>query len=55
MVTAYTETLGNAGEELSKYTARMEHHNSVLDHYKNLSMLIGKETDYAVMNEYLEG
>lgn len=55
MVTAYTETLSNAGEELSKYTARMEHHNSVLDHYKNLSSLIGKETDYAVMNEYLEG
>lgn len=51
----YGNTLSAAGEELSKYTERMDHLNSVLDHYQSLLTTIGKETDYKSMGVVLQG
>ena len=55
LVTDYTDTLSNASEEVSKYTARMEHQGKLLDHYKNLMSLTGKETDYEALGALLQG
>jgi hypothetical protein len=44
-----------ASEEISKYTARMEHHTTILDHYKNLMSLINGETDYKALGVILKG
>jgi hypothetical protein len=55
MVSYYGETLAAAGEELVLYTERMEHHNSVLDHYKNLLTIVGEETNYKAMDTILRG
>lgn len=51
----YGNTLDAAGEELGKYTERMDHLNSVLDHYQSLLTVIGKETDYKSMGVVLQG
>lgn len=51
----YGTTLSNAQEEIEKYTNLIEHQNTVLDHYANLSKLIGKEVDYEWMGEILSG
>ena len=55
MLSYYGETLAAANEELGKYTERMEHHNSVLNHYKNLLGIIGEESDFESMGVILEG
>jgi hypothetical protein len=46
MTEYYGNTLNMANEEIVKYTDRMEHLSSVLDHYQNLLSLMGKENDY---------
>lgn len=50
----YGDTLSKASEELGKYTDRMEHVSEVLDHYKNMMGILGKEADYNAMGEILE-
>ena len=54
MQSYYGDTLAAAQEELSKYTTLMDHHNSVLDHYKNLMELTGKSIDYKKIGTILE-
>lgn len=51
----YGETIEAANEELGKYTDRLEHINSVLEHYKEIMTLLGKQTNYKMMNDILEG
>jgi hypothetical protein len=55
MLEYYGNTLSMAGEEIAKYTDRMDHLNSVLDHYQSLLSTIGKETDYKSMGVVLQG
>lgn len=50
----YGDTLAAAKEELGKYTDRLEHQTSVLEHYKNLMDLLGKEIDYERIGDILE-
>ena len=54
MQSYYGDTLAAAQEELGKYTALMDHHNSVLDHYRNLMELTGKSIDYKKIGTILE-
>lgn len=51
----YGNTLSMAQEELGKHTERMDHLNSVLDHYQSLLSAIGKETDFKSMGVVLQG
>lgn len=51
----YEETLQKGEEELDKYMSRMEDVSSVLEHYKNISELLGKEKNYEWMGTILEG
>ena len=55
MMSYYGDTLDMAGEELAKYTDRMEHSTSVLDHYESIMSALGKETDYKAMDVILRG
>ena len=55
MLEYYGNTLAAAGEEIGKYTDRMEHLTSVLDHYSAIMKLIGKEKNYEMMGEILKG
>ena len=55
MMEYYGNTLAMAGEEIAKYTDRMEHQTSVLDHYQSLMETMGKSTDYKTMGKVLEG
>jgi hypothetical protein len=51
----YGDTLAAAGEEIGKYTERMEHLTSVLSHYKTILELTGKSTNYKALGEVLKG
>jgi hypothetical protein len=53
MLDYYGDTLAAAGEEIGKYTDKMDHLNTVLDHYTSLVKLMGKEKDYKVMHTML--
>jgi hypothetical protein len=55
MMHYYEDTLAAANEELAYYTDRMEHLNSVLDHYNSLVTLINGEHDYESIGSILEG
>lgn len=55
MQSYYGDTLAAANEEIEKYTSLMEHGAGVLEHYKNLMKLTGKETDYKQLGKILEG
>ena len=55
MMAYYGETLSKANEELDKYTSRMDSLTKVLDHYKNVLNIVGKEQDYKAMGAVLEG
>lgn len=55
MLEYYGNTIKMAQEELGKYTDRLEHATSVVDHYKNLMSTLGKEMDYKNMNTVLKG
>jgi hypothetical protein len=49
----YGNTLAMAQEEIGKYTERMSHLSSVLEHYQSMLAIIGKETDYKSMGVVL--
>jgi chromosome segregation ATPase len=49
----YGDTLAKAGEEIGKYTDKIENLSGVLDHYQSLLALIGKENDFQSMGVVL--
>ena len=55
MMEYYGKTVKAAQEELDKYTNRLEHLTGVLDHYKNLMDILGRNKDYASLGIILEG
>lgn len=55
MLEYYGNTLDLAEDELSKYTDQMEHLTSVLDHYRSILSLLGRDTDYTRVLTVLEG
>lgn len=55
MVHYYEETLQKATEKLTTYTDQMEHLTSVMDHYRSILTLMGRDTDYDKVLEILEG
>ena len=55
MLSYYADALAAAGEEVAKYTDRMEHLTGVLDHYRNIMSLMGKEKDYKKMGIIIAG
>ena len=55
MLEYYGNTLDLAEDELSKYTDQMEHLTSVLDHYRSILSLLGRDTDYTRVLSVLEG
>ena len=55
MMDYYGETYDLALEKIEKYTSQLEHLNGVLDHYKSIMSLLGKETDFETMGVILEG
>ena len=55
MMAYYGDTYDLALEKIEKYTSQMESLNSVLEHYKKILSLIGKENDFETMGVILEG
>ena len=51
----YGDTYDLALEKIEKYTSQMQHLSSVLDHYKSIMSLLGKETDFEAMGVIIEG
>lgn len=51
----YSETVSQAKEEIGKYTDLIEQQNGVLEHYLNISKLIGKTVDYKWLGAILQG
>jgi hypothetical protein len=51
----YGKTLDAFGEKIDENIGRMESMTSVLDHYKNIIGILGKEQDYSRMGIILEG
>lgn len=55
MMEYYGETYDLALEKIETYTSQMEHLSSVLDHYKSIMSLLGKESDFETMGVIIEG
>ena len=55
MLEYYGNTIDLANDELSKYTDHMEHLTSVLDHYRSIITLLGKDKDYNKVLSVLNG
>lgn len=55
MLEYYGNTIDLANDELSKYTNHMEHLTSVLDHYRSIITLLGKDKDYDKVLSVLNG
>jgi hypothetical protein len=55
MLEYYGNTLSMAGEEIGKYTEKIDQLSSVLDHYQSLLSIIGKENDFKSMGVVLSG
>lgn len=55
MLEYYGNTIDLANDELSKYTDHMEHLTSVLDHYRSIITLLGKNKDYDKVLSVLNG
>ena len=55
MLEYYGNTINLANDELSKYTDHMEHLTSVLDHYRSIITLLGKDKDYDKVLSILNG
>jgi hypothetical protein len=51
----YAETLSEAEAQLDKYMTKMEDCTSVLKHFKSISDLLGKETNYEWIEAILAG
>ena len=49
----YGNVIDMALDKIALYTNEMEYLNSVLDHYSNITELIGKQDDYATKNTIL--
>lgn len=55
MLEYYGNTIDLANDELSKYTDHIEHLTSVLDHYRSIITLLGKDKDYDKVLSVLNG
>ena len=55
MLSYYGETYDLALEKIGKYTSEMEGLNSVLESYKSIMSLLGKDKDFKVMGTIIEG
>lgn len=55
MLEYYGNTIDLANDELSKYIDHMEHLISVLDHYRSIITLLGKDKDYDKVLSVLNG
>lgn len=55
MLEYYGNAIDLANDELSKYTDHMEHLTSVLDHYRSIITLLGKDKDYDKVLSVLNG
>lgn len=55
MVHYYEDTLDKASEELSSFTDQLDQCTSILDHFKNMLGLIGRENDLDSLGKILEG
>ena len=55
MMAYYGETLNAANDEIDKHVSKIEHLNSVLDHYKNILGILGETTNYKALGGILEG
>jgi hypothetical protein len=51
----YGKTYDMALEKIEKYTSQLDHLNGVLDHYKSIMSLLGKDKDFEAMGVILEG
>ena len=54
MMNYYEETLAAGQEELDKYTSKMEHQTTVLEHYMSIMEILGKSQDYESLGVILE-
>ena len=50
----YGNTIDMAKEEMAKYTDRMAHATTVLDHYNSILTSLGKQNDYKLMGTVLD-
>ena len=55
MLNYYGDTLSMVTEEIDKYSAKMEHQTSILEHYSNMMDILGKSKDYDSMGKILQG
>ena len=55
MLHFYGETLSAGAEQLALYTDEMDHLNDVLQHYIDISELLGIDDNYEMMGEFLRG
>ena len=55
MMNYYSDTLSMVNEEIDKYSAKMEHQTSILEHYATMMDILGKSQDYKAMGAILEG
>lgn len=55
MMAYYGETLSAANDEIDKHVSKIEHLNSILDHYKNILGILGETTNYKALGGILEG
>lgn len=55
MIKYYEETLDKASEELSSFTDQLDQCTSILDHFKNMLGLIGRENDLESLGKILDG
>ena len=55
MLHFYGETLSAGAEQLALYTDEMDHLNDVLQHYIDISELLGIDDNYKMMGEFLSG
>jgi hypothetical protein len=50
----YADAISKGSEEIEKYTVKMEHLSSVVDHYNNLVSLVHGENNYEALGVVLE-
>jgi hypothetical protein len=43
------------GEEIDKYSSKMEHQTSILEHYASMMEILGKQNDHEAMGTILQG
>jgi hypothetical protein len=50
LVTFYSDTLDNISAEIDRFTSKLEHGNEVLEHYTSVLGLLGKSSDYKMLD-----